>query len=361
MERNYTIDYVKFIAVVLVVGVHTFTYNINWQDNLFIYGLIHYFPRWVIPYFFIVSGYLLGVKISFLKQRKDYLNQYLFKLVKLFVTWFFIYVLFDLMNRVVYSIYFDKNIWLEIMNYFHDFFRVTLLYDGVIGTGFHLWFLTALIWSILILYIFIYLDRVHFILLLGFLLNIIGLFGQTYGSIFQVSFDTRDALFFGLFYITLGYYIGSNNDAIINKCEKVKSRYLILIFILSSIMQVTEKVSIYHWFAATDGIGEYYLSTIPMTVSLFILVLKYRYLGKNNIIADLGGAAVGIYVAHMVILSTVILLMQFLNIDHWRENYIVNLVLVLIVIYISYYTYILINTFLFHFKNLLMNRKEVTL
>ncbi|MBS4198428.1 acyltransferase family protein [Bacillus sp. FJAT-49732] len=63
MERIYSVDFLKGIAIVIVVFFHTMSHKAELHGE---FGslLLYAFPRFVIPFFFIASGYFFGMKLK---------------------------------------------------------------------------------------------------------------------------------------------------------------------------------------------------------------------------------------------------------------------------------------------------------
>src|SRR5699024_11062175 len=122
------------------------------------------------------------------------------------------YFCFDLAINFIET---EKN-QAALMVMYHDYIESFLSWETFYyGSGhnqYHLWFLLALIWSVAVLFIFAKarLVRVLFVLSLG--LNIYGLAGQSYSFLADVPFDTRDALFFGLLYTSMGALFARYGD-----------------------------------------------------------------------------------------------------------------------------------------------------
>ncbi|MBP1949032.1 acyltransferase family protein [Virgibacillus litoralis] len=346
MERNTTIDVVKCFAVFLVVCLHTVTYGYDWQSSEHITFIIGVFPRWVIPFFFIVSGYFFGQKVMNNLTSKAYFGRYMFKLIGLFFTWYLFYLIYDLILRAVLAIYMGSNVSSELNQYIKAFVNIDALYYGEGMTSYHLWYLTALIWSIVILYVFIRIRKLGLLLILGGILNVIGLFGQTYSSIFHLPIQTKDALCFGVFYTTLGCYIAFHYKWIMQKLSGVKSRYFIYLILFFSLIQVVERLITVFVLDGERTFGDYYLSTAPLTLCLLFIALKNTSIGRYTLIAKVGKNAVGIYVAHLFVISVLVLSINFVGLDYLRSNILFNLLFALVVLFTSYHFFILFNKFI---------------
>jgi surface polysaccharide O-acyltransferase-like enzyme len=164
MERNYAIDYFKCIAMFFVVCIHTHT--LEGVDLLGIKGnsidfVINTFSRFAVPYFFMVSGYLIGFKKIHVQNFESYFKKYVIKISKLFLSWYLVYILYDLFILFVEK----RNTFnSEALRYLTNAFNFKVFLYGPTNGAFHLWFLVALVWSVVILYLFIKLDKLNFLL-----------------------------------------------------------------------------------------------------------------------------------------------------------------------------------------------------
>lgn len=339
LERFYSIDALKCISIFIVVYFHTVTFNAVENINTSIWFLA--FPRFIIPYFFIVSGFLFGEKIKNSLKKVDYFKAYTLSLIKLFGGWYIFYLIYEFVIGVVFTIIRGNSLKAQFVNFIKSLPNFSVLYYGSGDTAYHLWFLTALIWSIVILFIFIKFKKQSFLLLISFILNLLGLFGQSYSGIFHLPLDTTDALFFGLFYVTAGWYISSHYEKIKKIITRVKSITLCYLFLLSCTLQIAESLITFKLLDGTEGGIGYYLSTIPLTISLIMLVLKNKNFGQDTILIRLGRNTFGIYVTHMLFISLSYLTIHFFDLEELRTNKVFNLFLTLIIFVLSHYFYLI--------------------
>lgn len=340
MERNYAIDYYKFYAIFFVVCIHTLPFNgidILGVDGKYINFIINTFGRVSVPFFFVVSGFLFGQKIiTYNNNPKRYFKKYILNLAKLFVSWYLFYFIFDSIIIILRAIVKGLNIKVALINYLNSELKLSVLYYGGGVTSHHLWYLIALIWSIFILFIFIRVKKLKFLLLVSLCLNIVGLFGQTYSGIFYLPIQTRDAVFFGLFYTTLGCYFAFNYDWLKQKIMRIRSIFIVVLFVLFSITQVLERlITVLIWNGEKGGV-DYYISTIPITISLFLIVIKNGNLGKNSTLSKIGKNAVGIYLSHTLFISLTLLGFSFLGIEDVRKYGIFHLIFTPIVFFSAF-------------------------
>ncbi|SES80328.1 Surface polysaccharide O-acyltransferase, integral membrane enzyme [Salinibacillus kushneri] len=373
MERNYAIDYFKFFAMFFIVCIHTSPFDgstflgINGAHISF---LIDTFARFGVPFFFMVSGYLLGQKLLTTNNNKVYFRKYLKKLVKLFLYWYLFYVLYGLAITVLKAVVNGVNIKTEVLSYLTSYFGIEetirfILYGDGAPSSYQLWYLPALIWCVLIVYVFAKLNKLNILLCISLCLNIIGLFGQTYSGIynlviFDVNVPTRDGLFFGLLYTTLGCSFAYHYNWIKQKLSHIKSLTLIILFLIFSLTQLIERrIAIVYWPDEIRG-EDFYVSTIFLSIVLFLFVMKNNYIGRNSVLSKIGKNAVGIYVSHTVFINLTNLFFDYLDINI-REYFIFHLLftpLVFITAYLFYNTLQIIKQKVrVYFKN--MNTKSI--
>ncbi|MEC5425945.1 acyltransferase [Virgibacillus sp. C22-A2] len=247
MERNYSLDFIKFFAILAVVAIHTGTVRgvqiggIHGDDVDFVIDTL---ARFAVPFFFVASGYLLVQRMKEIAQKHpretmkpqlDYFRKYTIKLVKLWFAWFVFYFLFDLSIKFIETEKTAPALQTMIIDYAANIFTFDLIYYGAGHSQYHLWFLLALIWSVIILFIFMKLKLLPYLVIISLGLNIFGLFGQSYSSFYEVTVNTRDALFFGLFYTSLGGIMGAYAQKIREIAVKVPTfLYAILLLLLAA-------------------------------------------------------------------------------------------------------------------------------
>ena len=327
MERNYAIDFIKFFAIVAVVIIHTFP-----SDHLLGYFIFDNFSRFAVPFFFVASGYLFGLKVRKRTKSIDYFKRYLSKILKIYLCWFLFYFLYDLL-RILFEGGNDRQ---ELSRYIEEFSTLNILYYGRGTSGYQLWFVISLAWSIAVIYLFYRLKKITLLLILSVCLNIVGLFGQSYSLFFELPVETtRAALYIGLFYTTLGFWFASTlPNNLFNKWNK--KTYLFLFFFFS-VLQIIEGYWLEKVLSANHG--EYFLSTIFLTICLFLFSYHNQQLGKGRFITKIGGNALGIYAIHVFFIDMVDLLLNAFELGHISEHIVWNIIDAALVFSLSYLTY----------------------
>lgn len=351
LERNYAFDYFKFFAIFSVVCIHTkFLEGFSFIGGTDAFFIIDVFTRFAVPFFFMVSGFLIGQKNDLL-----YLKRYLINTIKNLMTWVLFFFVYDICTNLL--ILKRSGNSRNILNFLNDFFNWKTIIYGPPGTAHHLWYLVVLIWSIIIIYVAIKIKKNNYLLTISFILNLIGVFGQAYSPIFNISLQTRDALFFGLFYVLSGYIIGQKHDVVEKNIKKISNKIYVLLFAVFSLTSLMEKTIIYIFFKESTE-GNYYLSTPLLTFSLFFLALKNRNIGKNSKLAKVGRNSLGIYLTHTLFISIVDYTLAILGLVYVTKLLVWQLIFTPTVFIISYLFYNIIQNTILKTRNILNYKKE---
>jgi surface polysaccharide O-acyltransferase-like enzyme len=325
MERNYAIDFIKFFAILAVVIIHTFP-----SDHQLGFFILDNFSRFAVPFFFAASGYLFGLKVINNPKSAVYFKRYLIKILKIYVSWLMFYIFYDVLR-----IFMSGNDKHELSKYFEGLTALNLLYYGQGTSGYQLWFVISLAWSIAVLYLFFRLKKITLLLILGLCLNILGLFGQSYSIFFEIPVTTRDTIFIGLFYTTVGFWFAFALP--FQQSRKLDKKIYFYLFCFFSSLQAFEGYWLEKVLSAKHG--EYFLSTIFLTVFLFLFTFNNQQLGKGLLITKIGGNALGIYAIHVLFIDIVDILLNTFGLEHVSHNLMWNMIDAFLVFTLSYLTY----------------------
>ncbi len=234
--------------------------------------------RIAVPFYFMATGFFLDF------DQKARVKAWLINILKLTLLWSLIYLPFRL------QAYFtgQANILMDILH---------------LGVHVHLWYLPASIFAVLLLGFLLKHIKLRTILLIGFILYFIGLFGDAYYGfssflgIEQLVDDylyifetTRNGLFFGFFFVSLGYSFK-------NHPLNIKSSFKLLGFIISFFLMFVEMLSLEN--AGIPIEFNMYLSIIPTVYFLFSLCMEKTSTEKPKSYKDLGSF---IYFSHFIVL-----------------------------------------------------------
>lgn len=322
MKRNYSLDKMKFYCIIAIVCLHTTPFQetkVGW--------IINVLCKNAVPLFFICSGYWFYAKYS-----RDYAKKYFLKITKLFICWSIFYIILDL---ICLSILNNSLGLSSLIKYYFSGFNILRFYycGGIIK--FHLWYLSATLVVLPLLYVTIKDNLLSKILITGLILNILGVF--LYNIEFPYVVTTRDGLFLGLFYMTLGAYIKSNEEYIKIKMKSINDNYLYFI-IMFIIISFFEKFIYDTYFVRTC---DYLVSTIPLSFLIFMRVI-FKNDNKDSVISKIGRNSVGIYVIHIAFMDILDFILFKSHLLSIKESILFQILYTPILIIVSYLSYKLI-------------------
>lgn len=290
MKRIHSFDFIKFFAIVGVIVIHSgmFWGNINGVDTSFLGFILNTLSRFAVPFFFITAGFMFSLK------TEDYgVLKYYKKYIKLILIPYIVWSVIYLVDGAFLSGTGGLDRVVDVLSV-GDF----LYYGKKISEP--LWFLPGLFISITITALAIRYKFIKVAVIIALVLNIVGLFGQgqNYVLFFPVNIFTRDSLFFGLFYTSLGAYLAIGEKY--KKYSKNPKLWFVLagLFALLMVIERYILVEISNW----NLFGDFYLFTIPLTFSLFMGCLCSPELGKKSILTKFGRGTLGIYLIHSLVM-----------------------------------------------------------
>lgn len=259
---NKNIDKLRYIAAFIIVLLHsTPLIEVNDVAHFFLNNML---SRVAVPFFFLTTGFIVGMKVK--SQGVKYIDRYIKASLPTYIIWSLIYI--------IPGVDFLQSIEMNPQLYPAGLL-VGIFY---LGTYYHLWYFPALFIGLWILKWGIkkgWLKQLFFVatifLLIGSTETYYGLITHTLlrnvlDAYFKIFITTRNALFFGLFYIVLGYLL---NGYEIHNSDTYK-----LLTFLFSIVFVIEGVFLYRVERLDSNI---LLSAAPLITSLFLWANNTEY------------------------------------------------------------------------------------
>lgn len=295
----------RFGAVLFVVMIHTKPFS-----NLGVWGnavhfVINATARFAVPFFFLISGFFFARKAAELGLIAQF-RSYAAHVIALYVVGIVINLPVTLVFRAGAAAIHGDDIPVVLVG---ELVRILspgdLLYYGSAVSG-PLWFLPALLYAVALVLLFVLAGAKRFVLPVAFSLHVLGLFGQGYDVFFALPVMTRDALFFGFFYVAVGYSFG-RRDSLPN--PRYGGIYLLLTA-SGFVLQVIERY-VFGYVLGDAGVQslaegvytlDYSVATILATVPFCAFLLSRPDLLAGSRIERLGRYAVGIYVIHPAVL-----------------------------------------------------------
>jgi surface polysaccharide O-acyltransferase-like enzyme len=285
-DKFYSVDFFKTIAIFCVIMIHTKPFR---EVEIFgIHGenftkIILVLTRFAVPLFFVISGFFMFDGLNKGKSIKI-----ISRIAIMFLFWNLIYF--------IIGIIWNGSSEIKVLP--EKIFTIDFLYYGK-TVSIHFWYLAALLYGTLLLQLGVKLKKFNYFFTAFFIMHLIGLLGQSYKFIYDLEIDTRDALFFGTFYIFLGYYLAKIKCKIVS--FNISSKVFFIGFLVLSFSQILELALIRRMFGAERG--EYYITTIFSVLCLAIFIIREQEFGKNLRITKVGSYVGGIYIIHVMFMG----------------------------------------------------------
>lgn len=294
-NKTYGIlDIAKFISALLVIAVHCAPFADIDETLNFVY--VQILARLAVPFFFIASGWLFFRKIDpeagwRAESNLNALKRYLKRIARIYAVWSLLYL-----PLLAYSWLQGGFTLMTLIRLVRDFFFT--------GTYYHLWFLSALLWGVPLVYWMYTHGRRRTLLCVSLLLYIVGMAVNVYGELLvnvpvigslvmlyeRVLVTTRNGLFFAPIFLTLGIY----SDELIGGQYKKSAG---LAFIISLIVYIAEAVALRYGGLMND-LTCMYATLVPTVFFLFLFLMQFTF-PTNAYRERLRQQSLLIYVSHI--------------------------------------------------------------
>lgn len=268
MERNITLDYFKLFLAILVITIHLpiETTTPSWLYWFYHDGFSNGLARIAVPSFFILNGYFLDI------NNKIKVKKYISHIGLLYIVWMIFYLPY------------------------YDHLDVKSIFIVIFGGFWHLWYLIALIETVLFFYILnkfvkskIWLFAIALSLFVcGYVLEL----NYPYANDIDL-YKFRNFLFVGLPFVLLGNLIKDIDVAKYQRLVKILCPISILIYFIEVYISCNYLY-----------ISDIYLSLFFICPVFLILLLNYpRYISTSN---NIGLFSLAIYLIHPFIIKLVL-------------------------------------------------------
>lgn len=269
------LDILKYICSILILILHLRPFlNYSNQLDLTFNNII---TRTCVPVFFVITGYFIAFKEN---GNPNYIKLYIKKMIPLYLVWSLLYLPviigatianFSVVEEYLRVLPFSYPVILLLFILLLPIILlVALIYTGVY---YHLWYFPAVMLSLWVLSKWKKKFNPKYLLIFSFFLLLLGATETYYGVLptsikqlvtyyYNIFFTTRNFLFFGLFYVVMGYCMHSRKEPYSKFCfEKLSISVLFLIFEVF-LLQGTERLN-----------SNILLSCIPLTYYLFVSII----------------------------------------------------------------------------------------
>lgn len=294
-DRIHSIDTLRAVAIFFIVVAHVQPFRGFETYGNYVYFALDTLGQFDVPFFFATSGYFLAkglnadnVASTVGNTARKLGSLYLFgRLLSIATVAGLALFVGDSVTNAVIT---DGLANLSLLD---------VLYYGTALTV-PLWFLTALFFAIAFVAVFVKFEKTRYLLPIAAVVHLVGIVGTNFPTVLDVPFRTRDALFFGFFYVALGYQIHSVDWT---PSENRSHLYAGAVGVFAGVQLVEQYAIGYlvhdHAFGQEIYLTEYTLSTVFFVLAVFAYALSNPEWGKNTILPKVGRHALGIYLLHV--------------------------------------------------------------
>ena len=307
-QINRCLNFIKAICCIGVVYSHS-----PFPNKLGM--IVSYFVKFAVPVFFMISGYFSYYEDK--NERCKRIPKKIIHILKLLI-----------ISELVYGIaYFMSNKSLPVYNFGEIIFKI------FIGTFFNgtLWFLYALIWSYVLLYVIYKSGKEKFFCYLApivLILHVICRFLMKMGDNYNYAYF-RNFLLFGLPFVLMGVFIRCKN-------EKIKNMFTNKMCIIGII--IGEAIMVAEWLITKTAL-DIYIGTIIYSFFIFVFAVKNPSKYVNEKIEFIGkNLSMYVYVIHIFAISFTITYICKNNI----MKYFVPFISIIVSIVMAYIIYVII-------------------
>lgn len=294
-KKSYgVLDIAKFISALLVIAIHCAPFIDIDETMNFVY--VQIIARLAVPFFFMASGWLFFRKIdphagSHDENNRRVLKRYWKRIARIYVVWSLLYL-----PLLALSWWQGGFTAMTLLRTARDFLFT--------GTYYHLWFLSALLWGVPLVYWMYTNWRRRTMLIVSLALYAVGMLVNVYGALLaQVPIinslaalyegalvTTRNGFFFAPIFLTLGIYV----DEFVGGQYRGASA---MAFIISFIIYVGEALALRHVGLMND-LTSMYASLVPAVFFLFMFLMQFSF-HSNSFLEQLRKQSLLIYVSHI--------------------------------------------------------------
>lgn len=318
MQRIQTVDVIKVLAIFAVITIHTKPFELTPEaigsTYSFLEVLINQLSRFAVPFFFVVSGFFWGRKIRQEELVVKVSFHTMLRIGGLFLFWSLIFLLPYNMSLAVdggWSAVWE-NTKANFLWTFENPIR-PILY----GTKYHLWFLSALIFAIVISSTFLFLkwEKILYVFTGG--LFLLGLIGGAYKETMlgmDVGLNTRNGPFLSSFLFAIGYYLSAKTP---DKSWYVKGLWLIFIGAAIHFSEILLLEKFYQMTLMPD----YVFGTLIMGLGVSLVALSNHERLISDRLSSIGKLSLGLYAVHVIFVDNLGIIDK--QIDHiaWEVGY----------------------------------------
>ncbi len=257
-------------------------------DDVPVFGYIfNQLTRFAVPFFFILSGYLIQPKLS-TSPRKT-LKQYSSPLLKIWLVWSALCLAmpFNWQRAATDGYLIERT---GYWNWLTQNPLNALMEGGMV----HLWFIPALVIAVAIIALFIHFNKSSLLIPVAVILYTYGVMGGSYQTLTEVwtPFFTRNGPFFSTLMVVIGFEFRRRNITL----SSINSFLLLLTGFVIHFVEA-------YWLTNYDvafNLHDFLVGTPLIGMGLFLFLLSKPNLGNHPMTFTLSKYVLSIYVCHLL-------------------------------------------------------------
>ncbi|MFA0069338.1 acyltransferase family protein [Vibrio breoganii] len=311
-QRIPSLELGRIIAILAVITIHSqlFVAYPLYKETPWLGDFINQASRFAVPYFFLLTGYLLQPKLS--RDPIGTALSYIKPLTIIWLVWSVIYLLmpFNLMTAMTEGYVAERSMY-------WDYLALTPFNSLLEGGLVHLWYLPALVIGVGLVSILIKANLHRLLVPLSIILFIYGVLAGSYFNATDIPslFYTRNGPFFSLIMIVLGFEIRRLNISV----SSVKA---LTILIIGMLIHFVEACYLLSW-DVDFRIHDYLFGTPIWALGFFFFLLANPSLGESKWVQPVANLTLGIYVSHLLLVIYLSNLAGFLGFELWKKDLLV--------------------------------------
>jgi surface polysaccharide O-acyltransferase-like enzyme len=295
LSRIESVDVFRVLAIIAVAVIHCapFSGGAAIGTTFDFATTLNQLCRFAVPFFFVVSGYFWSVKVTGGGDVLVPTVKIARRIGMIFIFWSLIYLGLPLLQLAV-----SNGPVAAVKGGAWEIARLarTPLLSLLQGTKSHLWFLPALLTSVLITAVFVEKNRIYALIFLAVVLYAIGLAGGAYVDSpagIRTGFNFRNGPFFGLIFFVAGHLLQKSSP---------RSSWLwqgACVAFLGLAIQFTELNTISQLWA-TSLLQDYVGGTFFVGLGVSMMALSNDARLNSFRLAGIGQVVLGVYAVHFV-------------------------------------------------------------
>lgn len=296
-ERIASLDVFRVFAIFAVILIHAKPFqgvgqSVGW--NTLALG-INQGARFAVPFFFVVSGYLLSRKIVVGTTTVDLSPAYrqIYRLLSILIFWSVVYLVFipDFIDVFIQNGA-PKSIYWNFLHIVSEPWKILTS-----GTRIHLWFIAGLTWALVFVVLWAKLFRARGALFFAIGLYLFGLTQGAYAWIkpeFIPTLDVPVNLWFAISLVMVGWWLAASGPI-------VSYRLAGLIAGSGMLMHFGEVglLQLFHGQSAWQQ--DILLGTAVWATGLLLVLLSKPNMGRDWPIESWGRWTLGVYAVHLLV------------------------------------------------------------